>query len=43
MTKQYKALKKMENQLLEMGMASGSLEEIKQRAMRGIGGNSEQK
>ena len=44
MTRQYKAIKKMENQLLEMGMVSGTLEDLKNKALKGIGvNNSDQK
>lgn len=40
MTKQYRAIKKIENELLEMGMAAGGLEEVKEKALRGIGGGN---
>ena len=40
MKKQYEAIKKYENELSEGGLASGELQEIKQRAIRSLRNNS---
>ncbi len=36
MKKQYEAIKKFENELLQAGLAGGQLEEIKHRAIKNI-------
>jgi hypothetical protein len=36
MKKQHEAIKKFENELLEMGAAAGELEELRSRALRGV-------
>lgn len=38
MKKQYEHIKKMENKLLETGVAGGELEDLKRNAIRGLTG-----